>query len=65
MLYLSSSVTNQDEKRLQQLLFEKQMIKDYYKFYPNINVYLRITDILSEISSCKRKLSRNVKKLYF
>jgi hypothetical protein len=56
---------NENEQRLQQLLFEKQMIKDYYKFYPNINVYLRITDILSEISSCKRKISQNVKKSYF
>lgn len=63
MLYLTNTnVTNEDELQLQKLLLEKQMIKDYYKYFPNTKHYLCILSINSEIAYRKRKLSRNVKK---
>jgi len=65
MLYLTNTFTNptnKDELQLQKLLFEKEMIKDYYKYFPNTNNYLRILSINSEIACHKRKISRNVEK---
>ena len=56
---------NENEQRLQQLLFQKELLKDYYKHFPNTCNYLYILNILSEIQSCKRKISQNVKKSYF
>lgn len=60
MLYLTNM--NENEKRLQQLLFQKEMIKDFYKIYPNTYNYLNIRNLLSEINLYKRKISENVKK---
>ena len=60
MLYLTNTYATEDE--LQKLLFEKEMIKDYYKYFPNTNNYLRILSLNSEIAFRKRKILRNVKK---
>jgi hypothetical protein len=59
MLYLTNNrVINKDELHLRKLLYEKKMVKDYYKYSPNTNHYVRILHINSEISFYKRKLSR-------
>ena len=63
MLYLTNNrCTNKDELQLKKLLLKKQVIKDYYKSFPNTNTYFRILYLNSIISCCKRKLSRNVTK---
>lgn len=63
MLYLTNNrVTNKDELHLRKLLYEKEMVKDYYKYFPTTKHYVRILHLNSEISFCKRKLSRNVTK---
>jgi hypothetical protein len=62
MLYLTNTHATEDELQLQKLLFEKEMIKDYYKYFPNTTNYLRILSLNSEIACRKRKISRNVKK---
>lgn len=65
MLYLTNHRNrgiNKDELHLRKLLYEKKMVKNHYKYFPNTNHYVRILHINSEISFYKRKLSRNVTK---
>jgi|Laugrespbdmm15dd_1035085.scaffolds.fasta_scaffold01292_6 hypothetical protein len=60
MLYLTNSrFINKDESHLRKLLREKEMVKNYYKCFPNTNHYVRILHLNSEISFYKRKLSQN------
>lgn len=60
MLYLTNSrFINKDESHLRKLLYEKEMVKDYYKYFPTTKHYVRILHLNSEISFYKRKLSRN------
>lgn len=60
MLYLTNShFINKDESHLRKLLHQKEMVKDYYKYFPNTKHYIRILHLNSEISFYKRKLSRN------
>lgn len=44
------------DKRIQQLKFEKDMKKDYYKAFPSIQVYKEIYELISHIRYLKDKL---------
>ena len=44
--------------KLNHLLMQKHMMKEYYLAFPNTNTYLNILDVISEIKSLKIQISR-------
>lgn len=62
MLYLISTGENAKTTRentyLQKLVYRKQKLKKYFKYYPNTYNYIRILTAISEINSYKHTISR-------